>query len=334
MILVTGSAGFIGMHASLALLDLGQEVFGVDNMNSYYQVSLKEDRLKRLTGYPKFKFLQGDLADTKFCEEVFDKCKPTHVLHLAAQAGVRYSLENPATYIQANIVAFGNVLESCRKHQVAHLVYASSSSVYGANSTLPFSTTQPVELPVSLYAATKKSNELMAHVYSHLFNIPTTGLRFFTVYGPWGRPDMSPWLFTSAILEGRPIKVFNNGDMERDFTFIDDIISGILSVLHSPPNEGDQKNHNLRYAVYNIGNNRPVKLLNYIKILESEIGIPAKLEFLPMQPGDMQATFADIEPLRQNFGFDPRTELATGIAHWVDWFMDYHALTPTNKRKF
>ena len=312
-VLVTGVAGFIGMHCARRLLDRGDEVVGVDNLSPYYSVDLKKDRLKQLDD-ERFRFSQTDIADDTAFARVFDEAKPDAVLHLAAQPGVRYSLENPAAYVQANLVGFANLLECCRRHPPRHLVFASSSSVYGANSKLPWSETDDVDQPVSVYAATKKSNELMAHVYSRLYGIPTTGLRYFTVYGPWGRPDMSPVLFARAIMEERPIPVFNHGDMQRDFTYVDDIAEGTLRVLDKP----------IAYAIYNIGNHMPVALLDYIGALERALGKKAQLEMKPMQPGDIKATYADTRALERAIGFAPSTPLKLGLARFADWFKRYY----------
>ncbi|AIE84827.1 NAD-dependent epimerase [Fimbriimonas ginsengisoli] len=320
-ILVTGAAGFIGYHASRRLLEQGHEVVGLDNMNLYYDVSLKEGRLAELRPFPGFRFVKASLEDAEAVDLAVEGMDA--VIHLAAQAGVRYSLENPRVYVQSNVVGFLNILESCRAHPVKHLVYASSSSVYGGNKKMPFSTEDRVDHPVSLYAATKKSNELMAHVYSHLFDLPTTGLRFFTVYGPWGRPDMAPTLFTQAILEGKPIKVFNNGDMRRDFTYVGDIVSGIVSVLDRPPvREGE----NAPYRLFNIGNSEPVQLLRFIEILEHAIGREAEKVLLPMQPGDVPATFSDTSDLERLTGFRPLTSLEEGIPQFVEWYRRYYAI--------
>ncbi len=316
-VLVTGVAGFIGMHCAQRLLARGDEVIGIDNLSPYYSVDLKKDRLKQLSGALRFE--QIDVADEARLTAFFTKEKPQAVLHLAAQAGVRYSLENPAAYIQTNVVGFANLLECCRRHPPRHLVFASSSSVYGANAKLPFSEADSVDHPASLYAATKKSNELMAHVYSHLFRLPATGLRYFTVYGPWGRPDMSALLFAHAILQGRPIPVFNHGDMQRDFTYIDDIVEGTLRVLDSPAPPPS------RYSIYNIGNHQPVGLLDYIAALERALGAKAKLEMRPMQPGDVKATYADTSALRKAVGFAPSTPLDAGLARLAAWFRQYYA---------
>jgi UDP-glucuronate 4-epimerase len=313
-VLVTGVAGFIGMHCAQRLLSRGDRVVGLDNLSPYYSVALKKDRLKQLAG-KDFAFEEIDIADADSLQKLFQKEKPDAVLHLAAQAGVRYSLENPAAYVHSNMVGFGNLLECCRRNPPRHLVFASSSSVYGANSALPWSESQSVDHPMSMYAATKKSNELMAHVYSHLYGIPATGLRYFTVYGPWGRPDMSVMLFARAMLEGKPIPVFNHGDMQRDFTYIDDIVEGTLRVLDKPA----------PYAIYNIGNHQPVALLDYIAALEKALGRKAKLEMKPMQPGDVKATYADTSALRRAVGFAPSTPLETGLARFAGWFMSYYA---------
>lgn len=333
-ILLTGVAGFIGMHTALRLLARGDNVIGVDNLNDYYDVNLKNDRLSQLTAYPNFNFYKIDAADRSGMSEVFAHERPERVVHLAAQAGVRYSLSNPYAYIDSNIHGFINVLEGCRQHQVAHLVYASSSSVYGGNTLIPFNEHQNIDHPVSLYAATKKANELMAHTYSHLFHLPTTGLRFFTVYGPWGRPDMALFLFTRAILEGRAIDVFNHGLMVRDFTYIDDIVEGVIRVLDKPaqsdlafdPGHPDPATSHAPYRVFNIGNNRPVVLLDCIAILEAALGVIAKKNFLPMQPGDVYATFADTDELNKWVGFRPDTSIQEGVGRFVDWFRAYYKL--------
>jgi len=320
-VLVTGAAGFIGMHTARALLDAGAAVVGVDNYEPYYDVALKKARIGQLAGEPRFAFENLDLADKAACAALFARGGFGAVVHLAAQPGVRHSLVNPEAYLRNNLVAFGHVLEGCRHGRVAHLVYASSSSVYGASHLLPFSEDQPVDHPVSLYAATKKSNELMAHSYSHLFGLPTTGLRFFTVYGPWGRPDQAPMLFTRAILEGTPIQVFNAGRMQRDFTYVDDIVEGVVRVLDRPPQrEGDRA----PYAIYNIGNHQAVELDEFIATLERLLGRRAIRSDQPMQPGDVPATFASIERLQALTGFAPRTPLAEGLARFVAWYRDYH----------
>jgi len=320
-VLVTGVAGFIGMHAAHDLLAGDVQVTGVDDFDPYYDVALKEARLARLSGRPGFRFVRGDLADAGATAALFRDGSYTHVLHLAAQPGVRYSLVNPEAYLRNNLVAFGHVLEGCRHAVVKHLVYASSSSVYGANHALPYSEDQNVDHPVSLYAATKKANELMAHSYSHLYRLPTTGLRFFTVYGPWGRPDMSPSLFAKAILDGAPIRVFNEGRMRRDYTYVDDIVEGTLRVLWAPP-AGDAAPP---YAIYNIGNHEPVELETFIATLERALGRKAIKEYLPMQPGDVPATFAAIDRLAALTGFAPRTPLAEGLARFVAWYREFHA---------
>ncbi len=331
-ILLTGAAGFCGMHVAQRLLGRSDEVIGIDSCNDYYAPSLKQARLGPLRSRANFTFHGIDICDhgalnTLFAAERFDR-----VVHLAAQPGVRYSLQNPGAYIQSNIVGFTNILEACRNHQVEHLVYASSSSVYGANTKVPFSEHDSADHPVSLYAATKKANELLAHSYSHLFGLPTTGLRYFTVYGPWGRPDMSPWLFTSAILEGRPIKVFNHGRMQRDFTFVDDIAKATVAVLDSTPTSdaGFDLQHPTPassyapFRVYNVGNERPVQLLHFIETLEKALGREAVKEFLPMQPGDIEVTRADVSALRAAVGFTPSTPIEEGIPRWVDWYRSYH----------
>ncbi len=332
-VLVTGAAGFIGMHVAQRLLARGDEVVGVDNLNDYYNPKLKLLRLEQLKPHANFRFAHGDISDRMFVEDLFAAEKFQRVINLAAQPGVRYSLKNPYAYIQTNLVGFGNLLEGCRHNGVEHFVYASSSSVYGANTRMPFSVHDNVDHPVSLYAASKKANELMAHTYSHLYGLPTTGLRYFTVYGPWGRPDMSPWLFTSAILEGRAIDVFNMGRMQRDFTYIDDIAEGTLRVLDkiATPNPAfttdapDPGSSYAPYRVYNIGNHQPVELMTFIRTIEAALGQEAKKNFLPMQPGDVVATYADIEDLKRDVGFEPKTELADGIARWVDWYRRHGA---------
>lgn len=331
-ILVTGAAGFIGFHLAYRLAQDGHRVLGIDNMSDYYDTRLKEDRLRELARLPSFCFEHGDVADSAYMETLFATQRFTHVVHLAAQAGVRYSLKNPLAYVQSNLVGMGNILEACRHTGVAHLVYASSSSVYGLNTTQPLSTSDTVDHPVSLYAATKKSNELMAHSYAHVYQLPCTGLRFFTVYGPWGRPDMALHLFTTAMLQGRPIQVFNNGDMYRDFTYIDDIVEGIVRVLpHIPqPNPHWDRSHpdpatsTAPWRVYNIGNNAPVRLSEFISMLEHALGISAVKEYLPMQAGDVHATWANIDDLRHDVGFAPSTPLKEGIARFVAWYRNYY----------
>jgi UDP-glucuronate 4-epimerase len=330
-ILVTGAAGFIGFHLTRRLLAEGYFVIGIDNMNDYYDVQLKKDRLQLLEGNTHFEFHQIDLSDREQLYQLFEGKSIPIVINLAAQAGVRYSLSNPHSYVTSNLVGFVNILEACRHYSVGHLIYASSSSVYGANVAIPFSTKHSVDHPVSLYAASKKANELMAHTYSHLFQIPTTGLRFFTVYGPWGRPDMAYYSFTKDIIEENPIKVFNNGDMRRDFTYIDDIVEGIIRLLDKPPqynSEWDRVNPDpsssyAPYKVYNIGNHKPVKLMDFIKVLEKLIGKNAKMEFLPMQAGDVKETYADITDLHTDVGFYPATSIEEGLAHFVKWYKLY-----------
>ena len=327
-VLVTGAAGFIGMHTARALLARGATVVGVDNFDPYYDVTLKEARLATLAGDPGFAFRRIDLADAAATASLFRDEAFTHVVHLAAQPGVRYSLENPAAYLRNNVDAFGWILEGCRHAGIAHLVYASSSSVYGANHALPFSEDQRVDHPVSLYAATKRANELMAHSYAHLFRLPTTGLRFFTVYGPWGRPDMSPMLFTRAILAGEPIRVFNHGRMRRDYTYIDDIVEGVARVLERPPVSGpaggDGEGTSAPHAIYNIGNNEAVELETFITTLEQRLGRKAVRDYQPMQAGDVPATYASIDRLRAATGFAPRTPLALGLSRFVDWYRNYY----------
>jgi len=331
-ILVTGAAGFIGCHVCRRLLDRGDEVVGIDNLNSYYDVSLKEARLDLLRDDANFRFIRLDLADREGMEELFRVEKFKRVVNLAAQAGVRYSLKNPHAYVDSNLVGFMNVLEGCRREQVEHLVYASSSSVYGANETMPFSVHDNVDHPLSLYAASKKANELMAHTYSHLYSLPTTGLRFFTVYGPWGRPDMSPILFAKAIVEGKTIKVFNYGKHRRDFTYIDDITEGVVRTLdhvaaQNPDWSGlkpDPGSSRAPWRVYNIGNSEPVNLMDYIGALERALGKTAAKEYLPLQPGDVPDTYADVEQLRHDVGYRPGTPLDEGIGRFVDWFREYY----------
>jgi UDP-glucuronate 4-epimerase len=330
--LVTGVAGFIGFHLSKRLLEQGDNVIGLDNLNEYYDVNLKKARLSQLEGKPGFTFIQFDLADRKGMEKVFSEKKFDYVLNMAAQAGVRYSLTNPHAYVDSNIVGFINLLEGCRHAKVKHLVFASSSSVYGANTKMPFSVHHNVDHPVSLYAATKKANELMAHTYSSLYNLPCTGLRFFTVYGPWGRPDMALFLFTKAILEGKPIDVFNHGKMKRDFTYIDDIIEGVVRTIGKIPepdshwngNDPDSATSYAPYKLYNIGNNNPVELMEFIKVLEDYLGKEAKKNFLPMQLGDVPATYADVDDLTKAVGFKPGTPIEKGIKLFVDWYRGYY----------
>jgi UDP-glucuronate 4-epimerase len=331
-ILVTGAAGFIGFHLTQRLLARGDEVVGLDNLNDYYRVQLKQDRLSQLVGQEKFRFIEMNLADRERMPSVFESEQFDVVVNLAAQAGVRYSLENPHAYIDANVVGFTNVLEGCRHNGVKHLVYASSSSVYGGNTTMPFSIHHNVDHPISLYAATKKANELMAHTYSHLYGLPTTGLRFFTVYGPWGRPDMALFLFTEAIVSGKPIDVFNNGKMRRDFTYVADIVEGIIRVADNTATGNsdwssatpDPATSASPYRVYNIGNNQPVELMHLIEVLEDCLGMKAEKNFMGMQPGDVPATFADVDDLIRDVDFEPATSIETGVANFVEWYLEYH----------
>jgi len=338
-VLVTGAAGFIGYTVSRRLLERGDEVVGIDNINTYYDPALKESRLDLLREYDTFRFVRLDLADREGMEDLFAVEKFNRVVNLAAQAGVRYSIENPHSYVESNITGFLHVLEGCRQHHVEHLVYASSSSVYGANETMPFSVHDNVDHPLSLYAASKKSNELMAHTYSHLYSIPTTGLRFFTVYGPWGRPDMALFLFTRAILEGKPIKVFNYGKHRRDFTYIDDIAEGVLRTLdHIPVGNPDWSGLNpdpgssrAPWRVYNIGNSEPVELMDYISALETSLGKTAEKEFLPLQPGDVPDTYADVAQLVQDVNYHPKTPVTEGIRKFVDWYREYYGIVTSNE---
>jgi UDP-glucuronate 4-epimerase len=331
-VLVTGAAGFIGFHLSRRLLDEGRCVIGLDNMNDYYDPSLKEARLAILSRESRFRFYRADLADPPAVEDVFEQEKPEIVVNLAAQAGVRYSITNPRTYVDSNLVGFINVLEGCRHHQVGHLVFASSSSVYGANTKMPFSPHQNVDHPVSLYAATKKANELMAHTYAALYGLPCTGLRFFTVYGPWGRPDMALFLFTRAILADRPIEVFNNGKMKRDFTYIDDIIEGVVRVADRVPvpdaawngEEPDPASSFAPYRIWNIGGNNPVLLMEFIEQIEKYLGKTAKKHFLPLQAGDVPVSWADVDDLEAYVGFKPATPVSVGIRKFLDWYRDYY----------
>jgi len=330
-ILVTGAAGFIGFHLAKVLLDRGDEVVGLDNLNDYYDVSLKQARLAQLEGRPGFRFVKLDLADREGMAALFREEKFDRVVNLGAQAGVRYSLKNPHAYVDSNLVGFVNILEGCRHNGVQHLVYASSSSVYGANTTMPFSIHHNVDHPVSLYAASKKANELMAHTYAHLYRLPVTGLRFFTVYGPWGRPDMALFLFTKAILEGRPIDVFNYGKMRRDFTYIDDIVEGVVRTLDNtaqpdPDWSGDHPDPGTGaapYRLYNIGNNSPVELMHLIETLENALGKKAEKNLLPIQPGDVPATYADVDDLTRDVGFRPSTSIEEGVAKFVAWYREY-----------
>lgn len=333
-ILITGAAGFIGFHLAQRFITDGHEVAGIDNLNDYYSPQLKKDRLAILKALPAFSFYESDLADDNAINKIFAAYKPSHVVNLAAQAGVRYSLINPKSYIQANMVGFANILEACRHNKVEHLVFASSSSVYGLNSKMPFSTKDPVNHPVSLYAASKKSNELMAHSYSHLYNIPCTGLRFFTVYGPWGRPDMALFSFTKNIIEGKAIDLFNNGKMQRDFTYIDDIVNGVAectyktATVNSAWNSAipDPASSSAPYRIYNIGNNSPVELETFVATIEKAIGIKAKINLMPMQPGDVFATFANIDEFEQLTGFKPSTSLEYGIVKFVEWYKNYYEI--------
>ena len=331
-VLVTGAAGFIGFHIALKMLEAGRTVAGLDNINDYYDVRLKQDRISQLAKHSGFKFLRCNLEDHSSIEELFKEFSFDIVVHMAAQAGVRYSLINPLAYIRSNIDGFSNVLEGCRHSGVKHLIFASSSSVYGANEKIPFSVHDNVDHPVSLYAATKKANELMAHTYSHLFGVPSTGLRFFTVYGPWGRPDMALFLFTRAILGGEPIKMFNNGLMSRDFTYIDDVVQAMLRLIDNPP-AADAKWDRLKpdpstsfapYRIYNVGNNKPVQLLEFVSVIEDCLQIKAQKEFLPMQPGDVQTTCADIQDIIRDFGYRPETTLRQGILNFITWYKQYY----------
>ena len=330
--LVTGAAGFIGYHLCAALLDRGDEVVGLDNLNDYYSVQLKRDRLAQLDGRDRFSFARIDLADRESMQALFREHAFRVVLNMAAQAGVRYSLENPHAYVGSNLVGFLNVVEACRHNGVEHLVYASSSSVYGANTRMPFSTHDNVDHPLSLYAASKKANELIAHSYSHLYQLPTTGLRFFTVYGPWGRPDMALWLFTEAMLAGRPIDVYNHGRMRRDFTYIDDIVEAVVRVADRPAEANahwtgdapDPASSAAPYRLYNIGNNQPVELTHLIETLEKCLGVKATRNLLPMQPGDVPATYADVDDLAGDVGFQPRTSIEDGVEKFVAWYREYH----------
>lgn len=333
-ILVTGAAGFIGFHLAKKLCLQKWNVVGLDNLNNYYDVKLKEDRLSRLIEQPNFKFYKVDLVQSDEIKEIFNSEKFDYVIHLAAQAGVRYSLINPYSYVDSNLYGFLNILEGCRHNDVKHLIYASSSSVYGANTKMPFSVHDNVDHPVSLYAATKKANELMAHTYSNLYKIPTTGLRFFTVYGPWGRPDMALFIFTKSLVEDKPIDVYNNGKMKRDFTYIDDIVDGIINLIFHLPqpnpnwngNQPDSATSFAPYALYNIGNNQPVDLMKFIEVIENELCRKAKINFLPIQPGDVPATYADVDDLVKAVGFKPNTPLELGVKKFVEWFKDYYQI--------
>ncbi|HUG70019.1 MAG TPA: NAD-dependent epimerase [Pirellulaceae bacterium] len=329
---VTGAAGFIGFHVAAKLLERGDRVVGIDNLNDYYSVQLKRDRLAQLEGREGFEFHECDVVNDAELRQLFSDERPEIVIHLAAQAGVRYSIENPSAYVQSNLVGFANILEGCRHHETRHLVYASSSSVYGANTKMPFSVHDNVDHPVSLYAASKKANELMAHTYSHLYRLPTTGLRFFTVYGPWGRPDMAIFKFTEAILAGRPIDVYNQGRMRRDFTYIDDIVEGVIRAADhtAEPNStwnGDRPDPGTSlapYRIYNIGNNQPVELMHLIEVVERSLGCKAEKNMLPIQPGDVPATFADVDDLIRDVGFQPQTPIEVGVQKFVDWYRSYH----------
>lgn len=338
-ILVTGAAGFIGYSVSRALLARGDEVVGLDNLNAYYDTQLKHDRLLQLKSQENFRFILLDLIDRHALARLFTEEKFTHVVHLAAQAGVRYSLENPHAYLDSNVTGTLNILENCRHYPVRHLVYASSSSVYGLNAKAPFAVSDNVDHPISLYAATKKTTELMAHTYAHLYAIPTTGLRFFTVYGPWGRPDMAPMKFAKAIFSGQPIEVYNYGQMQRDFTYIDDVVTGVLKVLDKPatvdaawnPAAPAPASSSAPYRLYNIGNHQPVNLLDFITLLEKTIGVEAKKNLLPMQPGDVAQTFADVTDLMRDFDFKPTTDLEAGIQQFIAWYKHYYECLPSSR---
>lgn len=331
-ILVTGAAGFIGFHTCKQLLKSGHDVTGFDNLNDYYDVGLKTSRLKILEDSANFKFHKNDLEDKWAMEKVFAETRPQRVIHLAAQAGVRYSLKHPEAYVQSNIVGFLHILEGCRHHNIEHLVYASTSSVYGLNTAYPFSVADNVDHPVSFYGATKKANELMAHSYSHLYRLPTTGLRFFTVYGPWGRPDMALFLFTKNILEGKPIDVYNQGNMARDFTYVDDIVEGIVRILMKIPqpnpdwsgNDPDPSSSSAPYRLYNIGSNRPVPLMDYIREIEKSLNRKAQLNLMPMQAGDFQKSHADVSGLKTDFDYSPKWNIDAGIKNFIDWYLDYY----------
>jgi UDP-glucuronate 4-epimerase len=330
---VTGAAGFIGAALSRCLLGRGDDVVGVDDLNHYYDVNLKKARLESLLTFTEFTFKKLDISDRSIISELFSTRKFSVVVHLAAQAGVRYSIENPSAYVDTNLVGFGNILEECRHQEIDHLVYASSSSVYGANSKLPFSETDDVDQPISLYAATKKANELMAHAYAELYELPTTGLRFFTTYGPWGRPDMALFKFTKGILDGKPIPVYNQGEMIRDFTYIDDIVEGVVRAIDRPPslvseheNKNDAAVRTVPYQIYNIGNGQPIPLMRYIQALENALGKKAQLELLPMQPGDVRVTEADISRLVSDLGYRPQVDVETGVTRFVEWYCDYYGV--------
>ena len=333
-IIVTGSAGFIGFSLCMMLLERGDSIIGIDNHNNYYDPKIKESRLQQLTKYSNYQHYRVDLSDQSSLDKIFNDHKPLKVVNLAAQAGVRYSMENPLAYISSNIVGFANILESCRYHKVEHLVYASSSSVYGANTKMPFSEHDNVNHPLSVYAASKRSNELMAHTYSHLYQLPTTGLRFFTVYGPWGRPDMALFKFTKNILEEKPINVFNHGKHTRDFTYIDDIVEGVIKTLDSPAvsnidwnsNQPDPATSKAPWRIYNIGNNKPVQLMNYIDALEKTLEKKAKINFLPLQPGDVPDTYANVDNLKKQFNYKPETSVFEGVSNFVKWYKDYYKI--------
>ena len=331
-IIVTGSAGFIGFSLCLKLLERGDIIIGIDNHNDYYDPKIKEARIKRLENYLNYKHFRQDISDQKDLEETFANHKPQKVVNLAAQAGVRYSIQNPLAYIKSNIVGFANILENCRNHKIEHLVYASTSSVYGANTKMPFSEHDSANHPLSVYAASKKSNELMAHSYSHLYQLPTTGLRFFTVYGPWGRPDMALFKFTKDILDEKPIDVFNHGNHTRDFTYVDDIVEGIIKTLDNPANKNEDWNSNqpdpsssrAPWKIYNIGNNKPVQLMDYIDALEKALGKKAIINFLPLQPGDVPDTYANVDNLKEKFNYKPSTSVVDGVSNFVKWYKDYY----------
>ena len=331
-IIVTGSAGFIGYSLCIRLLERGDNIIGIDNHNDYYDPKIKDARIERLIKYPNYKHYRADLSDQNSIDIIFKKHKPLKVVNLAAQAGVRYSIENPLAYINSNIVGFTNILEGCRHHKIKHLIYASTSSVYGANTKMPFSEHDSTNHPLSLYAASKKSNELFAHTYSYLFQLPTTGLRFFTVYGPWGRPDMALFKFTKAIIEEKPIDVFNNGNHTRDFTYIDDIVEGIIKTIDSPADvninwnsdEPDPATSKAPWRVYNIGNNKPIQLMDYIDALEKTLGKKAKINFLPLQAGDVPNTFASVDNLKKKFNYNPSTSVKDGVSNFVNWYKEYY----------
>jgi UDP-glucuronate 4-epimerase len=328
-VLLTGAAGFIGMHVAEILLMRGDDVLGLDNLSDYYEPRLKLARIERLRSHSNFKFVECDIADRSAITNLFAGERPQSVINLAAQPGVRYSLKNPFSYIDSNLVGFGNLLECCRNFSVEHFIFASSSSVYGANTKLPYSVHDNVDHPLSLYAASKKANELMAHSYSHLYQLPTTGIRYFTVYGPWGRPDMSPWLFTKALAKGNPINVFNHGNMMRDFTYIDDIAEGTVRIADCIPAgnklfsslEPDPGSSHAPYKIYNIGNHQPIKLMDFIGVIEKALGVKANINFLPMQPGDVLATFADISDLELDINFSPKISIGTGVSNFVNWYL-------------